>query len=319
MPSRIGMGAPPSLFHLLPHGPFVFLIFLLFLTLFFLHPGGHRYRFKAKSGAFRPAKRLATLQRSRRKPEWVIPALIHLKAVMPQAGCRQLADTFNRLHAEHRVSVGKTYVSDIVRRHRYAITQLRRRLKHRIPQPQPRNLTWAIDLTGKGDAAGRQHAILGLIDHGSRRCLRLTVLARRNSLILLGHLLIAIGQHGKPKRLRSDNEAIFTSRLFRAGLRALGIQPQTTTPGCPWENGRIERLFGTLKQLLDPLSIASAAPLQQVLMQFTFWYNQVRPHRHLHGRTPYEVWQGIELATPVQEVVPVNLLGGALTGYWLRR
>jgi transposase InsO family protein len=26
-----------------------------------------------------------------------------------------------------------------------------------------------------------------------------------------------------------------------------------STPGCPWENGRIERLFGTLKNKLDQL------------------------------------------------------------------
>lgn len=268
---------------------------------------------------YHPAQRRKAPVRTRRKPDWVVPALIHLNAVMPRAGCRQLADTFNRLHTEHHVSVGKTYVSGIMRQHRYAISQHRRHLKHRIPRPHPHNLTWAIDCTGKGDASGRQHTILGLIDHGSRRCLRLTVLARRNSLVLLGHLLIAIGQHGKPKRLRSDNEAIFTSRLFRTGLALLGIRHQTTTPGCPWQNGRIERLFGTLKHVLDPLRITAAKPLQQVLTQFTFWYNHVRPHQHLHGRTPIEVWRGVELTAPIREVIPVSLLGGALTGYWLRR
>lgn len=275
---------------------------------------------------FYPAKRSevgngapSVKHHSRRKPEWVKHKVIYLKAIMPRLSCRELATTFNRLHAEDSVSVGKTYVSDIMRQHRYAIILQRRELKRRIPRSQPRNLTWAIDCTGKGDSSGEQHVILGLIDHGSRRCLRLTALARRNSLTLLGHLLIAIGLHGKPKRLRSDNEAIFTSHLFRAGLRLLGIQHQTTTPGCPWQNGRIERLFGTLKQVLDPVRIASADQLQYVLVQFSFWYNHVRPHQHLQGRTPAEAWQGLQLTSPIREVVPVSLLGDTLTGYWLRR
>ena len=33
------------------------------------------------------------------KPDWVVEEIVRLKALMPDAGCRRIADTFNRLHA----------------------------------------------------------------------------------------------------------------------------------------------------------------------------------------------------------------------------
>ena len=37
---------------------------------------------------------------TRKKPDWVVQEVLHLKALMGKnAGCRKVADTFNRLHA----------------------------------------------------------------------------------------------------------------------------------------------------------------------------------------------------------------------------
>jgi hypothetical protein len=41
----------------------------------------------------------------------------------------------------------------------------------------------------------------------------------------------------------------------------------------PWCNGRIERLFGTLKPLLRQLVIPSKAALQLALQEFTLFYS----------------------------------------------
>ena len=52
---------------------------------------------------------------SRKKPEWVMLEVLRIKALMGKnAGCRKVADTFNRLHAP--MSVGKSFV----RRHQEA-------------------------------------------------------------------------------------------------------------------------------------------------------------------------------------------------------
>jgi putative transposase len=140
------------------------------------------------------------------------------------------------------------------------------------PEPVPRNLVWGLDLTGKTDTRGQLHAVLGLLDHGTRANLVLAALANKSSFTVLGHLFLAIGRHGKPGAVRTDNESVFASRLFRFVLFALGIRHQKTDTGCPWQNGRIERFFGTLKNKLDRLAVDSLDTLNLALTEFRFFY-----------------------------------------------
>lgn len=184
--------------------------------------------------------------RHRAKPPWAKAELILLKARMPTAGCRALADLFNRRHAPD-MTVSKSYVADVMKRHAREIRIERRRMRRQRPGASPRNRVWALDLTGKTDQHGRLHMILGIIDHGSRFALELARIADKRALTVLGHLVRCVLRHGRPRFLRTDNEAILTSFVFRIGLALLGIRHQRTEPHCPWQNGRIERLFGTLK------------------------------------------------------------------------
>jgi transposase InsO family protein len=142
--------------------------------------------------------------------------------------------------------------------------------------------------------------------------------AEKSTILLLRCLLDAIERFGAPKILRTDNEAIFTSRLFRFALSLLGIRHQRTEPAHPWQNGRIERLFGTLKQQLDQWQVESREQLANALHLFRFWYNHVRPHDHLDGQTPAEVWSGINpfVRKPVART-RFEAWDGLLTGVWL--
>ena len=87
---------------------------------------------------------------------------------MPGTSCRTLANSFNRRYSVSRgITVGRTFVLYTVLRYRYEIEMLRRDLKHRVPPALPKNLVWGLDLTGKTDAQGKLHMIMGLLDHGS--------------------------------------------------------------------------------------------------------------------------------------------------------
>ncbi|MDI1257913.1 integrase core domain-containing protein [Aquabacterium sp.] len=263
--------------------------------------------------------------RQQTKPDWLKHEILRLKALMPNAGCRTIATIFNRRHACHvdsarRATVGKSYVADLVRRHHYEIKVMRRHIKHRVPAPMARNRVWALDLTAKTDAATRTHMILGLIDHGSRALMALQALPNKASWTLLGHLCLAIGRHGKPLAIRTDNEPVFKSRVFRSALACMGIRQQFTDPGCPWQNGRIERLFLTLKHKLDQIEVPGLHALNKVLGQFSFFYNFVRPHQHLQGRTPAEAWAGVDpWAAPVKREEWFQAWDGLLCGFHLRR
>ncbi len=132
---------------------------------------------------------------------------------------------------------------------------------------------------------------IGIIDHGSRKLLSLNTIVNKSSWTLLGHLCLAIGKYGKPKKLRTDNEVIFTSFVFKTFLKLVNIQQQKIPTASPWCNGRIERLFGTLKPMLKLFTISNKKELQSWLVQFNLWYNQHRPHQNLGGKTPKEIWQ----------------------------
>ncbi len=120
-------------------------------------------------------------------------------------------------------------------------------------------------------------------------------LVDKSSLRLVQELVQAVKQYGRPQFLRTDNEAVFVSRWFRVGLRLLGIRHQRSEPGCPWQNGRVERFIGTVKRALAVEPIADGNEFAVALQQIRTWYNHDRPHDHLQGRTPGEVWAGIDV------------------------
>ncbi len=256
------------------------------------------------------------------KPPWVRREIIRLKALTSEAGtCRVIAHIFNRrFAAKRRMTVGKTFVWEVIRTHRYEIEVLKRHIKNAKPRPVPRNLVWGLDLTGKTDLSGLTHFVLAIIEHGSRAALWLGALQNKSSWALIGKLSEAIKRYGKPRAVRTDNESVFTSRVFRLALFLLDIRHHRTEPHCPWQNGRIERFFGTLKEKLDQLVVDSFDALNQALTEFRFYYNHVRPHQNLSGRTPTEAWGTLDpYTTRVKSEYWFEAWEGLLKGYYLRR
>ena len=232
--------------------------------------------------------------RQRRKPDWVCKQVLRLKAHMPNAtGVRKIAHTSNRSQAgKSTMTVSKTYVANTIRAHQYQLQNLRAEVRSRLHKPTSINQIWGADMTGKCDAHGVLHNILGIIDHGSRRLLCPTV-CTKHSLTLAKEFFGTLPGCGIPCQLRTDNERCFTSKVFTAAIATAGTNVQHIKRSCPWQNGRIERLFGTLKQQLNKIVYAGAAALQSLLDEFMFWYNEIRPHQHLQGATPMGAWRGI--------------------------
>lgn len=266
-------------------------------------------------------RRLKPPHTNRRKPQWVVDAIIRLKALQPKASNRVMAAQFNRLYsASRRMTVSSSYVHYTVRAKQLAILRKRREIKAQIPSGQPCMAIWGIDMSGKVDAAGTLHMMFGILDHGSRKVLTLVALPNKTSWTLLGHLCLAFGRYGKPIAIRTDNERVFTSGVFQLGLRIAGVRHQRIKAGCPWQNGRIERFFGKLKQSLDCWQVANQRQLQAALDVFRDWYCCIRPHAHLDGATPDEAWQGINphRSKPVR-LEWFDAWDGLLTGFRIRR
>jgi transposase InsO family protein len=142
-------------------------------------------------------------------------------------------------------------------------------------------------------------------------------------LTLLEHLFLTMARFGVPAVIRTDNEGMFTSALWKAALKTMGIRHRRAAPYCPWHNGRIERLWGTLKPLLRKVRPISAKALRGYLKEFTWFYNQVRVHQNLKGLTPMEAWQGKTLAEVQQAQATqagqwVSALDGLMVAYHVR-
>jgi transposase InsO family protein len=254
------------------------------------------------------------------KPPWVREELLRMKAQMPEASCRFLATTFNRRFSVSRqMSVGKTYVAEMLKQHAYEVQVLRTDLKRRPPRPVPMHCVWGLDLTGKTDQQGNTHTLLGIVEHASRANLALSAMKDKTVLTLLEQLIGVIRRYGKPRIIRTDNEPLFQAKRFQVVVWLLNIKHQTTELGCPWMNGRIERFFGTLKAKLDCWEVDSREQLESALGLFRVWYNHMRPHQNLNGRTPAEIWAGIDCyANPPRQSVPFEAWDGLLAGYYLR-
>ncbi len=263
------------------------------------------------SKPLRPAGSKAHPAHGRRKPDWVRLAVLALGRELPLAGYRTLAYCFNLHHVGQLdghgrgVTVSKSFVSALLRVQRYAAVQARQRAY--TAKREPIQTTWGMDLTGLPLMDGSSLAVFGVIDHGSRAILSLSPVVKRNSLVLLGKLLLAMGSYGLPHSVRSDNEGVFKSLAFTVVLTLLGVRQQFTELASPWQNGRMERFWGTLKFELQTtvrrsvaqgiavqtrMKFASVAAMGCLLEAFKSSYNGERPHQSLEGDTPAAVWNG---------------------------
>lgn len=229
-----------------------------------------------------------------KKPEWVR----HVVLVLHEShglSHRKLSDAFNQRYAAATgITVGRTWVRELLKRQAYEALHRQKALKHLVPPPLRRNLIWGIDTTFVRDAHGHVHQALGIVDHGTRLNIALRWLKHFNAWTFLGCVFLAIGQFGRPVTVKTDNHAVFHSRWVKRVLRWAGIRQCFSRPASPWENGRIERFFGTLKSCLRGYVIGDARHLARALADFQFWYNVVRPHQHLGGTTPAQMWHGID-------------------------
>jgi putative transposase len=246
-----------------------------------------------------------------RKPEWVRLAVLALACELPRAGYRTLAYCFNLRHAGQidshgqAVSVSKSFVSALLREQRYAAVRESQRVY--VARREPIQTTWGMDLTGLPLIDGSSVPVFGVIDHGSRAILSMSPVVKRSSLVLLGKVLIAMGNYGLPRAVRTDNEAVFKSWVFTGILKLLGVRQQFTELASPWQNGRTERFWRTLKFELQAkarqsiaqgiavptrMKFASVAAMGCLLDAFKDSYNRDRPHQSLKGAAPAAVWNG---------------------------
>src|ERR1700684_3974340 len=195
-----------------------------------------------------------------------------------------------------------------------------------VPEPQKRprsslirfeaelpNETWQTDVTHWQLASGEHVEILNMIDDHSRLFLASEAYPTVKAQNVVETFHKAADLHGLPASLLSDNGAVFTATprkgkvLLQTELERLGIRSKNSRPYHPQTCGKIERLHQTLKRYLTrrPPS-KTIAELQSHLNTFVHYYNNIRPHRALDGRTPLQAYNTPIKARPATGALPTT-------------
>ena len=100
-----------------------------------------------------------------------------------------------------------------------------------------------------------------------------------------------------PRAIRSDNGPPFAS-VGAGGLSRLsvwwlklGIRPERIAPGKPQQNGRHERMHGTLKAATATPPAATLAAQQRRFNRFRREFNEERPHEALGQKPPASLYR----------------------------
>jgi transposase InsO family protein len=174
----------------------------------------------------------------------------------------------------------------------------------RFEMAQP-NEMWQSDFIHWRLADGTDVEILNWLDDHSRYLLSCTVHRPVRGDDVVAVFLAVIDDYGPPASTLTDNGSVYTSRFtggrnaFEYVLPLLGVRQKNGSPGHPQTQGKTERFHQTLQRWLRARPTASStAQLQRQLDQFREHYNEQRPHRALHRRTPGDAYRATPKAAP---------------------
>jgi transposase InsO family protein len=174
----------------------------------------------------------------------------------------------------------------------------------RFERPAPMQL-WGIDIVGGIQIVNtvtgqlREAKIVTGIDDHSRFCVMAAVVERATARAVCLAFAQALARHGVPEEVITDNGKQFTDRFNRYGpsrgevlfdkiCRKNGITHRLTAPASPNQNGKVERLHGTLRpdflDHADPFESLDAA--QAAVDDWVANYNAERPHQGLDEKVP---------------------------------
>jgi transposase InsO family protein len=178
------------------------------------------------------------------------------------------------------------------------------------------------------DVVGGVHLVDGVevkcvtgIDDNSRYVVSAKLVARATARPVCEALLEALGRHGVPEQILTDNGKVFTGRfgphgsasevLFDRICAENGIRHLLTAPRSPTTTGKVERLHKTMRAecfRIHDRRHATIGELQAAVDAWVVEYNTRRPHQSLGMRPPAERMGLVRAPVPVTMIVPASRL-----------
>ena len=137
-----------------------------------------------------------------------------------------------------------------------------------------------------------------VIEHGSRRLVRVAVTAHPSAAWTLQQLREVVGFDHARRYLIHDRDSIF-ARSLDESIGNLGLTVLKSPPHSPKANAICERVIGTIRrECLDWLIPLSESHLRSILRAWVGHYNHGRPHMALGPGVPDPPSEVVPSATP---------------------
>jgi transposase InsO family protein len=276
---------------------------------------GHKWLRRYRDGgvAALADRSRAPLSRHGGVPEALAAAVLALRRDRPHWGPRKLVAALRASHPGEAWPAAST-AGEILKR--AGLVAPRRRQRHPVPIEHPfaeavaPNDEWSIDFKGwfrTGD--GHRCDPLTVADTASRMLLECRILPPRTAPVAAACEAL-FRAHGLPGRLRMDNGRPFAAggaaglTRLSVGWAKLGIALARIAPASPQQNGRHERMHGTLQRETASVPSASLSEQQTRFDAFRQVYNEVRPHEALGQVPPASVWRPSTRPYPARVAEP---------------
>src|SRR5947209_2450969 len=144
-----------------------------------------------------------------------------------------------------------------------------------------------------------------VLGHGRRRILWLGVTSHPTAEWIARQVTEACGWESAPQYLIRDRDRVYGAAFTRR-IRAMGIRDRPTATRSPWQNGRAERLIGSIRrECLDHVIVFGERHLRHVLRSYAHYYNSARTHLSLAKDSPLP-----RAVQAVGGILPLPILGG---------
>lgn len=156
------------------------------------------------------------------------------------------------------------------------------------------NSRWSMDFVSDVTRTGKRIKIFTLIDESTRECLSLEVDTSITGQRITSYLNKVALFRGLPKEILTDNGPEFTSNAMNAWIYDKKVEHIFTDPGCPTQNGYIESFNGKLRdECLNQHMFRNLFEARQIISDWQYEYNTLRPHSSLKNLTPIEYTQSL--------------------------
>jgi transposase InsO family protein len=170
----------------------------------------------------------------------------------------------------------------------------------KFERSQPNDL-WQIDIAGVQTVGHLEKLyLIALLDDNSRFVVAAEHFTNQKGINVIKMIRNAVLAYGRPNQILADNGTQFKNLLGELGtkytrlLEILDIKPIFAKPNHPQTKGKLERWFGTVKQMfltearhkIKLNSHYTLTEFNQMFKNWVNWYNTEKPHRSLPGNNP---------------------------------